>query len=177
MVMSGTTDRTRGWSEETLHAYHDGELSFLTRWRFERELRRNPALRHELDQLSALGDMLRDLDGREGAPDLWDSIALELPRVDARRRDRVEKPAWLAGLGWWLKPAGAVAATAAIAMVAVYGGFFREPPADDAGGVVRWIDTGPRSVMVLDDDPDTTIIWILDSMTEGAWIGGRRDEV
>jgi anti-sigma factor RsiW len=171
-------DRTHGWSEETLHAYHDGELSGLARWRFERELRRNPELRHELDTLSALGHMLRDLDSREAAPDLWDAIALELPGADARRRpSRAEEPAWVSGLGWWLKPLGAVAATAAIAMVVVYGGFLREPEASDAGGVVRWIDTGERSVMVLDDDPDTTIIWILDGLTEGAWIGGRRGEV
>jgi anti-sigma factor RsiW len=175
--MGGTTHRTHGGSEETLHAYHDGELSGLARWRFERELRRNPALRQQLDQLSSLGDMLRDLDASQPGPDLWDAIALELPGADARRGRRLPGEPALAGLVWWLKPLGAVAATAAIAMVVVYGGLFREPKAPAAGGVVRWIDTGERSVMVLDDDPDTTIIWILDSMTEGAWIGGRRGEV
>jgi anti-sigma factor RsiW len=176
--MGGTTDRTQAWSEETLHAYHDGELRGPARWRFERALRRNPALRRELDQLSALGDMLRDLDARQPGPDLWDAIALELPAADARRSSsRAEaEPAPATDLLWWLKPLGAVAATAAIAVV-VYGGLFRKPEAADAGGVVRWIDTGERGVMVLDDDPDTTIIWILDGLTEGAWIGGRRGEV
>ncbi len=56
-----------------------------------------------------------------------------------------------------------------------YGGFWQEAPV--AGGGVRWIDTGERSVMVLDDDPETTIIWVLDGIVEGAWIGGRSDEV
>ena len=176
-MMSGTTDHTHGIGEEMLHAYHDGELRGLARWRFERELRRNPALRHELDQLSVLGDMLRDLDARESAPDLWDAIAGQLPAADARRgAGRAGALPRGAGLLWWLKPLGAVAATAAIAVVVLYGGFFQDSQ-DDAGGVVRWIDTGERGVMVLDDDPDTTIIWILDGITEGAWIGGRRDEV
>ncbi|MCA9512128.1 MAG: zf-HC2 domain-containing protein, partial [Myxococcales bacterium] len=37
-----------------LHAYHDGELGALARWRFERALRRSPALRAELDALRAV---------------------------------------------------------------------------------------------------------------------------
>ncbi|MGH0028210.1 MAG: hypothetical protein ACQGVC_00340, partial [Myxococcota bacterium] len=68
------------------------------------------------------------------------------------------------------------AATAAVAMVALYVGLWPEAPAA-SGGVVRWIDSGERSVMVLDDQPDTTIIWVLDgATTEGAWIGGTRDQ-
>jgi len=31
--------------------------------------------------------------------------------------------------------------------------------------------------MVLDDDPDTTIIWVLDGAMEGAARGGRSDVV
>jgi hypothetical protein len=31
--------------------------------------------------------------------------------------------------------------------------------------------------MVLDDDPDTTIIWVLDGATEGAARGGPSDVV
>ena len=33
---------------ERLHAYHDGELSAFGRWRFERELRRSPAVDYEV---------------------------------------------------------------------------------------------------------------------------------
>jgi len=159
-----------------LHAYHDGELSGFQRWRFERALRRSPGLRAELDSLSALGRLLRDQDAGEPSPDLWGAIALRLPAVDARRAEAAEAPPVWSLPSWWIKPIGAVAATAAVAMVAFYGGFFAEAPAA-AGGVVRWIDSGERSVMVLDDDPDTTIIWVLDAATDGAWIGGRRDEV
>ena len=162
-------------NEEMLHAYHDGELSGFARWRFERRLRRKPALQAELERLGALRDLLRSRDAAEPAPDLWDTIALRLPAADAERQEGRAEAAGSSGLLWWLKPVGAVAATVAVAMVAVYGGFWQEAPVA-TGGVVRWIDSGERSVMVLDDDPDTTIIWVLDGVAEGAWIGGRRDE-
>lgn len=161
-------------NEQLLHAYHDGELSWLARWRFERRLRRSPALRAELSNLEDLRGLLRSRDADLPAPDLWDAIARGLPAIDARRADRQAGGA-AAGLGWWLKPVGAVAATAAVAAIVFYGGSWLETPVH-AGGVVRWIDSGGRSVMVLDDQPDTTIIWVFDSATEGARIGGRRDE-
>ena len=37
---------------ERLHAYHDGELNALARWRFERRLRRSKPLRRELAALA-----------------------------------------------------------------------------------------------------------------------------
>lgn len=175
--MSNGQDAMNGFRDDQIQAYHDGELSGFARWRFERELARNPALRAELGELAALGDRLRERDGREPSPDLWAGIALRLPAADARRAEIPPTPR--AGLrdllAGWLKPAGAVAATAAVAWIAVYGGLWPEAPV--AGGVVRWIDSGERSVMVLDDDPDTTIIWVLDPSTDGARIGGRRDGV
>lgn len=176
--MSETRDRVNGGSEALLHAYHDGELTGLARWRFERELRRSPALKEELAELSELGEALRDRDAAEPSPDLWGAISARLPAVDARRlEDLIETPSPSFGerLTPWLKPIGAVAATAAVALVVVYSGFWRETP-KAAGGVVRWIDSGERSVMVLDDDPNTTIIWVLDGAAEGAWIGGGREE-
>jgi hypothetical protein len=66
-------------------------------------------------------------------------------------------------------------AAAAVVLVVVYGGFWTEPRR--SGGVVRWIDSGGHSVMVLDDDPDSTIIWVLDGAVEGAATGGRSDVV
>jgi anti-sigma factor RsiW len=166
-------------NEQLLHAYHDGELSRLARWRFERVLRRSPELRAELERLGELRDLLRARDAAEPAPDLWDAIALRLPAADARRDERASgatlgaRPA--AGLLWWIKPIGALAATAAVAGLLLYGGSWQETPAT-TGQVVRWIDSGERSVMVLDDVPDTTIIWVFDAKTEGAWLGGGREE-
>ena len=176
---------SNGWNEELLHSYHDGELSGFQRWRFERELRRSSALRAELSRLASLGDALREHDAAAPAPELWDAIAQRLRAADARRAEVA--PSWPSGFlpsgfspsgfspSGWVKSIGAVAATAAVAGAVFYGGSWQEPPA--AGSVVRWIDTGERSVMVLDDDPETTIIWVLDGTVEGAWIGGRRDEV
>ena len=67
------------------------------------------------------------------------------------------------------------AATAAVVLAVFYGGFFASSPA--GGGTLRWIDSEGRGVMVLDDDPETTIIWVLDGATEGASRGGRSDVV
>lgn len=162
-------------NEQQLHAYHDGELSGVARWRFERRLRRSPELRAELARLEDLRGLLRAHDAAGPAPNLWDAIALGLPAADARRPPAVRETGPGAGLLWWLKPVGVVAATAAVAGLVLYGGLWQEPPAS-TGGVVRWIDSGERSVMVLDDEPDTTIIWVFDGRSEGARIGGRRDE-
>jgi anti-sigma-K factor RskA len=175
--MRQVRDRTNERSDALLHAYHDGELTGLARWRFERRLRRSPDLRAELEEVAALGEMLREQDAAEPAPDLWDAIAPRLAALDAERIDVLALPA---GPGlWdrlepWLRPLGAVAATAAVVLAVLYGGFWQDAPT--AGGVVRWIDSGNRSVVVLDDDPDTTIIWVLDPVAEGAWIGGGRAE-
>ena len=45
------------------------------------------------------------------------------------------------------------------------------------GGVVRWLDAGGRSVMLLEDDEDSgvTIIWMLEDATEGASKGGEHE--
>ncbi|HXK23980.1 MAG TPA: hypothetical protein VMS55_15025 [Myxococcota bacterium] len=160
--------------EARLHAYHDGELPALARWRFERELRRRPALRGELVSLRALRGALQDLDESAAAPDLWDAVATRLPRsaVHEPARERTQQGR---GAIWWLAPIGAAAATAAIVLAVVYGGLFATPA--ESGGSLRWIDSEGQSVMVLDDDPDTTIIWVLDGATEGASRGGPIDVV
>ena len=160
--------------EARLHAYHDGELSALARWRFEREMRRRPALRGELASLRALRGALQDLDGSGTVPDLWDALATRLPSSAVREPDRGRTREGRSAI-WWLAPIGAAAATAAIVLAVLYGGLFATP--SDRGGSVRWIDSEGQSVMVLDDDPDTTIIWILDGATEGASRGGPSDVV
>ena len=147
-----------------LHAYHDGELGGLARWRFERRLQRDPALRRELAGLSRLGSLLRaDLEPSP-VPDLWDRIALRLPAVDARR----EAAATTISHGVpGFRAAGAVVAAAGLLLALWFGVLDSAAP---AGGAVRWVDTGGRPVMVLDapEESNVTIIWVLDDAVEGA---------
>lgn len=175
--MNGEWHVTIDRREALLHAYHDGELSRLARWRFERELRRSPALQRELASLRGLREALRASDAARPAPDVWDALALRLPAEDARRAERGAAQvarAWGARESWWLKPVGALAVSAALVAALWLGGVGSEPPM--AGGVVRWIDSGSRSVLVLDDQPDTTIIWVLDGASEGASRETRRGQ-
>ena len=55
---------------EELHAYHDGELRGLARWRFERRLRREPELRQQLDRLAGLGNLVRASETEAAGPEL-----------------------------------------------------------------------------------------------------------
>lgn len=159
--MSEITNET--W--ERLHAYHDGELGGFSRWRLERQLRRDPILQRELDALGRVGVLVRATRGEASAPDLWDGIALRLPAVDARRRDEPEAEA----TGWngWLRPAGAFAAAALVTLAVWFGSVDTATP---SGGAVRWIDGGGRPVMVIDqaDESGVTIIWMLEDAVEGA---------
>ena len=168
-----------GSVDPMLHAYHDGELGRLARWRFERRLRRSPELRRELAALARVGELVRAHEERAPTTDLWDRIEQRLPAVEARKAaGEVEAEA---GRGWlhsWWQPAGALAAAAAVAL-AVYVGFGPAPGVPEApGGTVRWVDSGGRSVLVLDDDEaDVTIIWLLDDAVEGAAEGGSGEVV
>jgi anti-sigma-K factor RskA len=152
---------------EALCAYHDGELRGLARWRFERRLRREPGLRRELAALARVGELVRESEAA-AQPDLWDRIELRLPSIDAQRAEAATAPA-----SWW-RPLGALAAAAAVLVVAVYVGLFEPSPAP--GGAVRWMDSGGRSVLVLDDaESDVTIIWLLNDAAVGAARGGSGD--
>jgi anti-sigma factor RsiW len=167
---------TSARDEALLHAYHDGELSRLARRRFERRLRRAPQLRRELEVLAEIGTRLREIDAEAATPDAWEQIAPRLRAIDTRRAEPAAPApsrAW-AAWPWLMRPASALAA--AVDVVAVALGLLW-PEAAERGRVVRWIDGGGRSVMVLDDDPDTTIIWMLDGFAEAASRGGVRDEV
>ena len=158
--------------ELRLHAYHDGELGPLARWRFERRLARSPDLREELAAIATLGEWARELDAEQGpAPDLWDGIALRLPAEDARRVDGDRS---LVGLAAWIRPASAALATAAVGIAVAIGLLTRDTA---PVGVVRWLDSGSRSVMVLEEDADTTIIWLLDDAAPGDMSRGGTREV
>ena len=151
-----------GW--ETLQAYHDGELGVLARWRFERRLRRSPQLQRELAALARIGELVCESEARAPEPDLWDRIAQRLPALDARRAEAAQPTR--AGLAWWLRPVGAVAVAAA-ALLAVYEGWFGSHASE--AGVVRWMDSEGRPVIVLESDAEAgvTIIWVLDDVAEG----------
>ena len=158
---------------EQLHAYHDGELRGFARWRFERRLLRSAELRRELDGLAALGGLVREVEEAAVGPELWDGIAQRLPAIDAQRGDAGEE---VSGRWGWLRPAGALAAVTGVA-VAVYLGALE--PAAPQGSVVRWLDSGGRAVLVLEEDAESqvTIIWMLEDAVEGAARGGRGEVV
>jgi anti-sigma factor RsiW len=161
-------NETTGAGDGALQAYHDGELRGLARWRFERRLRRSPELRRELAALARLSELVRAADAPVPGPDLWDRVALRLPAVDARRRADREAPAH----GWW-RPIGAAAALAVAALGLVYWEAYRTAEPRPGTSVVRWMDSGGRPVMLLEEkDSGVTIIWLLDGTAEGAARGG-----
>lgn len=172
------SDRTLSDSDlRALHAYHDGELNPLSRWWVERRLARSARLRAELAEIREVGDWVRHSADSGPAVDLWDAIALRLPAADARRGAGSEAAP---GRGWrersWLgAPLFAAAATAAVAVAVVLGTIGDQPVRD--ARVVRWLDTGGRSVIVLDEPEGATIVWLLESPSEGAARGGRGESV
>jgi anti-sigma factor RsiW len=158
---------------EILHAYHDGELGVLARWRTRRRLARDPAARAELARLAGLHALVRGLPTGPSTPDLWPGIASRLGAIDAALAVESEAaPTGRPGLSilrTWLRPlaAGALVAAAATAWLVL------SPPTETAkGGVVRWIYTKGKPVMVLEGGEDATIIWLLDE-TPGEQTGWR----
>jgi len=152
------TQQTRsipGRTAHLLNAYRDGELSGFARWRFERRLRQSPELQRELAALSRIGDWVRASHEKPSGADLWERIALRLPAIDARRAEA--GAAGLPGLGWLAWPG----AFASVVVAAVFASQWLATPTPNRIGVVRWIDSGPRDVMVLEAAPDTTIVWVI----------------
>ncbi len=147
-----------------LEAYHDGELSWLSRWRVRRLLARDPDAQAELEALSGLGGLLREIEAEAATPDLWESLRLRLPGLDARRAEAAAEPTrsprWV-GAGM-----AATAAALAVAIVLQLGP--RTNP-----GAVRWLDSNGRPVLVLQDDRDATIIWLLETPAELTRRSGR----
>jgi hypothetical protein len=161
--MSATDRDLSAVEERNLHAYHDDQLGVVTRWWWRRRIARSPRLSEQLDQLVEVGDWVREADSPPTL-DLWDAIALRLPAIDAARADAPTDPSGL--LRWaGFRPVMAAAATAAVAvvvaLVTVGGGSGQQ------AGAVRWLDTGGRSVIVLDNPEAATIVWLLESPGEG----------
>jgi hypothetical protein len=159
-----------------LNAYHDGELGSFSRWWWERQLEGSADLRAELDEIRALSNQLQQ--SAEGGPsvDLWDRIALSLPALDAQREAEADTEAAGNPLSsWFARPIFAAAATAALAVALVLGTIGDTPVT--GSGVVRWLDTGGRNVIVLDEPGEATIVWLLEPPTEGAARGGSGESV
>lgn len=161
--------------ERNLHAYHDDQLGPVARWWWRSRIARSAALREQLEQIAEVGNWVREADSQQ-TPDLWDRIALRLPEIDAALAETTadepgllpeslgRTPEWLAR--WTgLRPILAATATAVVAVAIALGTI-----GDGSGqrpGAVRWLDTGGRSVIVLDNPDDATIVWLLDSPEEG----------
>ncbi len=207
--MNSTGAEPIGRDQRDLGAYHDGELSRLRRWVFERRLARSAGLRAELEGLKRLSRYVQGLDPQAPSVDVWDQIAVHLPAIDGqfeeqrqgleeqrqgleeqrqgvdRQRDRRDQPQhrgaeqreWR-GMDWlaaYSRPLVAVAAGVALALALFLGIMEDGPP--PTPGIIRWLDTGGRSVIVLEDRDDATIVWLLDALEDGALEGGSREAV
>ncbi len=155
-------DRVR----QNLEAYFDGELGVLRRTWWTRRIERAPELRRELAAIEARSRALRDHE-REAAGargSLWTEISMGLSAADARA-SAAATPRSRAGFGPPL-----VAAAVGMAAVALW----LWPPAPGPEGMaspavstpvvgsLRYLDTDGRPVLVVEDDPDVTIIWLMD---------------
>ncbi len=161
----------RDGRSERLHAYHDGELRGVARWRFERRLARDPAAGEELLALAEMGRLLREAQAEGPAPDLWEAIRLRLPALDAQRAELEQAPGAVRSRLRVLSPwvgVGMAAAGLALAIGIEWGDA-------SVSGSVRWIDSRGEPLMVLQDDSKATIIWVIER--EPGDLSGRRGRV
>jgi hypothetical protein len=177
---------------EQLHRYHDGELAGLDLWRFKRRLRGSDALQSELAAMRSLSEQI-GLSGFDGdatnSPDVWASIASALPAIDAQVDDEcvrgavrpsepvAEERGGFLGLpiSNWAVGSAALAAVAVMLVLPT-----TTPPLGgdtvttrgvapvvvaSPAGTVRYLDSGGRSVMVIEDSAESmTIVWMMDSV-------------
>jgi|GEM_PF-1470663 len=143
-----------------LQAYHDGELSGLRRFFVARRIARDPAARRELLALRALGRELRSFDARlgEGDPALWSALRDQLP---TQRRPAAEgsarRPRFGMRAAGWLGAGLAAAAAVAVALAVLPNPGDLSPP-----GSLRWLRSDGYPAVVLQDDREATIIWVLE---------------
>jgi anti-sigma factor RsiW len=140
---------------QELHAYRDGELSPWRRFWVGRRVGRDPRARRELASLDTLGALLREQAEGVPAPDLWSGIQARLPYAErpAPLREPFRPPAPRAPV--W---AGAALASAVVALVVATGVLSGDAPVVAS---VRWLDAKGKPVMVLRDDLEATIIWVI----------------
>jgi anti-sigma factor RsiW len=164
------SDSLRRETQE-LHAFQDGELSLWRRWRVARRLARDARAQREVASIAELGALLREQAAAQPAPDLWAGIRAQLPTAPRPTPLDVDDalPATTPWLPAWLGAAIAAASVAGVMASGVLSG--------DAApvGSLRWLDSKGKPVMVLQDDRDATIIWVLDKAKQAT--GGGRDAV
>ncbi len=176
--MNSTGAEEIGRDQRDLNAYHDGELSGLRRWIFERRLSHSPSLRAELEELKRLARWVQGLGPQLPSVDVWEDVALRLPAIDAQFAEQRQGRAERRGMDWlaaYSRPLAAAGVTAALALALFLG--IMEDAAPPTSGVIRWLDTGGRGVMVLEDKGDATIVWLLDAADDGISEGGSREAV
>jgi len=152
-----------------LQAYHDGELPVWRRLRVERRLARDPEARRELGTLEEVGTLMREVAAEAAGPDLWPGIEARLavtpaPTV-AGAKDETPGHGWRWGVG--------VAAAAAAALVLTW--FVAAGPGPTAApgaGSVEWLDAGGEATMILQDDDEATIIWVISKAVPPAAVPG-----
>ena len=140
--------------EDLLSAYADGiaELDPDERRRVDELLARDPAARAELDATRALLGKLRELSQHE-APDLAAQIARAVG-------PDVPRPWWR---NWrWLAPIGALAATAALALVWIA----REPARDTPVAATPHDAGAPKVVEPAVESPTADAIWLAGQIVE-----------
>jgi anti-sigma factor RsiW len=157
-----------GRQEAELEAYRDGELSRWRSWLVARRLARDPALRRRLETRTTLGALLREQAESIETPDLWEGIRAQLPTAPRPAPLEGTLPAASApgGAPAWL---GAAFAAAVVACVMATGWLPGDAPSMAS---VRWLDSKGKPVMVLRDDPEATIIWVIQKPKRTTW-GGR----
>ena len=149
---------TRDRDTRALYALHDGETSAWQRFWLRRRLARSPEAKRELGTISEIGTLMRENAAEAPSPDLWTAIEARLPYAEAPVAEVTparDRPRLLP------KAVGAALATAAAALALVI--FSGPGPVVDGGspGAVEWLDAGDRAAMVLQDDAEATIIWVL----------------
>jgi hypothetical protein len=155
--------------KQDLHAFQDGELPPAALGRGPP--RRTGCGRRESWMHCGAPALLREQAAALPGPDLWESVRAQLPTaarpapLDAD--DAV--PAVTPWLPTWLGAAIAVASVAGVMASGVLSG--------DAApvGSLRWLDSKGKPVMVLQDDRDATIIWVLQKPEQIS--AGARDAV
>lgn len=162
------TDRVNGRDVE-LDAFRDGELSAWRRFWVARRVARDPALRRRLEAMERLGGLLREQAERMPVPDFWADVRARLATAP--------RPAPLSAPIPHAPPAGArpVWVGAAFAAIVVAGVMATSWLPGDAPHMssLRWLDSKGKPVMVLRDDPEATIIWVIDKPKRTTTAGGR----
>lgn len=162
--MSGADREARRARE--LQAWLDGELGSWQRRRVTRRLARDAPARAQAAFWGEVRTLLREEAAETPGPDLWSELAPRLARAPGVRPETAAPPAPRAGfrLPALVPWAGAALVAGAVALALTLG-----LPAGDAAarsGSLRWLDTGGRPAMVLQDDREATIIWVLEGVPE-----------